>query len=440
MSFADALELRRARSDLLRAHDAEVARARHESDAARLLGGPKIDLAAMQIEGSKTLEMAVTTPAMGSIIPSLNLDLSEKIDIGGPRAMVNMTWPIYTGGAVSAKQEALRRKIDETDAARSAEREKIEASLAVAYWGVQLAREVEALHAAMLADEEAEVRRARAFEAKGVISKIERMSVEVSRDAAKRSLIAATTEKEAAETALRNQLREATLPELSTPLFVLEGDLGSLDDWLMRAMRSSPVLAQIDAQGAQAEAGVAGAKSAWKPKVFAFGSKNLIKHYLTIPEPDWIAGVGVEITLWSNRDRASSVAAASSLVDKAKAARCEAENEIRTAVETAFLRVNDARESYRLTAGTLALAEENLRLRRASFAEGLSTAIDLSNARTQLTAAQIALRAAAYKFVAAWATLHAVSGEMPDFIASLDRSDLVAVPDASKHAATELNN
>lgn len=98
---------------------------------------------------------------------------------------------------------------------------------------------------------------------------------------------------------------------------------------------------------------------------------------------------------------------------------------------TAFLRVNDARESYRLTAGTLALAEENLRLRRAGFAEGLSTAIDLSNARTQLTAAQIALRAAAYKFVAAWATLHAVSGEMPRFLESLNRSDLVAVPSST---------
>lgn len=441
MSFADALELRRSRSDLLRAHDAEVAHAMHASDAAKFLGGPKVDIAAMQIEGTKTIELGIDTPAIslppmgsgtaGITVPSMSLNMSEKMDIGGPRAMLNFTWPLYTGGAVSAKQEALRRKVDETGAARDAERERIDAGLAIAYWGVQLAREVEALHAGMLADEEAEVKRAIAFEEKGVISKLERMSVEVSRDAAKRAWIAAQTEREAAETQLRNALREETLPELSTPLFILEGDLGTLDDWTARAMRASPVLAQIDAQTAQAEAGVAGAKSAYHPKIFAFGSKNLIKHYLTLPEPDWIAGVGVTFTLWSNQDRASSVAAASSVVDKARAARNEAGTEIRTAVETAFLRVNDAREAYRLTAGTLALAEENLRLRRAGFAEGLSTAIDLSNARTQRTAAQIALRAAAYKFVAAWATLHAVSGEMPQFLASLDRSDLVAVPSSS---------
>lgn len=442
MSFADALELRRSRSDLLRAHDAEVAHAQHQSDAAKFLGGPKVDIAAMQVEGTKTVELGLDTPNItlpvgigGQLtpitIPAMNLNFSEKIDIGGPRAMLNFNWPLYTGGAVSAKQEALRRKVDETAYARDAEREKIDAGLAMAYWGVQLAREVERLHAGMLADEEAEVKRAQAFEAKGVISKLERMSVEVSRDAAKRAWISAQTEREAAETQLRNALREDALPELSTPLFILEGDLGTLDDWTARAMLASPVLAQIDAQTAQAEAGVQGAKSLYHPKVFAFGTKNLVKHYLTLPEPDWIAGIGVTFTLWSNQDRASSVAAATSVVDKARAARNEARTEIRTAVETAFLRVNDARESYRLTAGTLALAEENLRLRRAGFAEGLSTAIDLSNARTQLTAAQIALRAAAYKFVAAWATLHAVSGEMPRFLESLNRSDLVAVPSST---------
>jgi outer membrane protein TolC len=43
----------------------------------------------------------------------------------------------------------------------------------------------------------------------------------------------------------------------------------------------------------------------------------------------------------------------------------------------------------------MSLAAENLRLREASFAEGLSTAIDLREARTQLVGAEIAQRAAA---------------------------------------------
>ena len=192
-------------------------------------------------------------------------------------------------------------------------------------------------------------------------------------------------------------------------------------------MSTSPVLAQAGALEAQAEQGVAAAKSTYKPQVFAFGMKNFAKHYLTLVEPDWIAGIGVKFTLWSNRDRTASIASAESMSRKAGAARKEAENDVLAAVEVAWLRAVEARDEYRLTASTVALAKEALRMREKSFAEGLSTALDVSNARTQMIGAEIARCAAAYKFVAGWTALHAASGAMPDFIASLSRSDLEAV-------------
>ena len=84
----------------------------------------------------------------------------------------------------------------------------------------------------------------------------------------------------------------------------------------------------------------------------------------------------------------------------------------------------------------MALAAENLRLREASFAEGLSTAIDLREARTQLVGAEIAQRAAAYKFVVSWAMLHTTAGVMPDFEATLGRSDFVNAQQMHKTQAS----
>ena len=49
------------------------------------------------------------------------------------------------------------------------------------------------------------------------------------------------------------------------------------------------------------------------------------------------------------------------------------------------------------------------------------------SARTQLIGAQIAQRAAAFKFVVAWVRLHAASGVMPEFMQTLTRADLVPV-------------
>ena len=435
MTFDDARAIYREKSALFRVDAAEVERARAAAESAKALSGPRVDLIAMHVEGKKEIEIDVPEKiqSAGKLLGRYNLPVSIpssygiNYDLGGPRAVVQATWPLYTGGRISAQQNALAHKVREAEALQSERVEEKDAELAQRYWGVQLARSVAQLRESRLADEEAQVVRAKRFEAKGLISKLERMSVEVSRDTAKREATAAETSARVAEAELMAELREKTLPELSTPLFVLTGDLGTLSGWQKKARLNSPLLRKTDAQIQQAQEGVRAAKGNFHPQVFAFGMKNLVKHYLTPVEPDWMAGIGVKFTLWDNKDRMSDISAAKALVTKATAAREETDNKLMSAVEVAFLRTTEAREEYDLTVSTVALAAENLRLREKSFSEGLSTALDVREARTQLTGAEIAQRAAAYKFVVSWAMLHASSGAMPEFSDSLRRADLTAV-------------
>lgn len=431
LSFDEARTRLHGTADRLRIGDAQIAHDQNKEEAARAMDGPQIDLSAMQVWGSKTVEMSFDNPLAGTSLPIPlpgSFDIGMKEDIGGPRASLNMVWPLYTGGMITAKQEALRHKVTQSRAERDATEQTLDTELAAKYWGVQLARSVEALRSQMLEDEEESLARAKRFEERGVIAPIERMTVEVSRDTAKRELIVAQTNRRVAETELGHLLKTDAIPELRTPLFVIDGDLGTLTDWTEKALRLNPQLTGVRAQRNQALEGVKAAEGAFHPKLFAYGQKNLIKHYLTLPEPDWIAGIGVTFTLWSQSDRRASLRAAEALVTKADAAHSEVENALKNAVEVAYLRVTEARHEYRLTESTVALARENLRLREKSFAEGLSTALDLNTARSQLTGAEIARRGAAYKFVVSWAMLHAASGDMPGFLASLSRSDLVVTP------------
>ena len=435
MTFDDARAIYREKSALFRVDAAEVERARATAESAKALSGPRVDLIAMHVEGKKEIEIDVLEKiqSAGQLLGHAGMPVSIpstygiNYDLGGPRAVLQATWPLYTGGRISAQQDALAHKVREAEALQSERVEEKDAELAQRYWGVQLARSVAQLRESRLADEEAQVVRAKRFEAKGLISKLERMSVEVSRDTAKREATAAETSARVAEAELTAELREKTLPELSTPLFVLTGDLGTLSGWQKKARLNSPLLRKTDAQIQQAQEGVRAAKGNFHPQVFAFGMKNLVKHYLTPVEPDWMAGIGVKFTLWDNKDRMSDISAAKALVTKATAAREETDNKLMSAVEVAFLRTTEAREEYDLTVSTVALAAENLRLREKSFSEGLSTALDVREARTQLTGAEIAQRAAAYKFVVSWAMLHASSGAMPEFSDSLKRADLRAV-------------
>ncbi len=433
LDFSAARTLAHARADSIKAEDAETAKRQHEAKSAKSLHGPKVVFDAKQVWGSKSVDIGPIN--MGSVLGSslppqlsgmLNLgetSLGYREDLDGPRAALSLEMPLYTGGAITAKVAAAEEAVAESRAQTQVVRDQLDAELAQKYFAVQLARSVVGLRESMLEQQEFEVKKALRYEATGTISKLERMTVEVNRDAARRALMSAQTNCAVAERELAGLLRVEEIGALSDPLFVLSADLGSVGDWVDKALAFSPVIQTIDAKRRQADQGVAAAKSAWHPQLYAFATGNLIKHYLSITEPDWIAGIGVRFTLWDNKDRNESIAAARSLVVKAQAARSEAVNQLTTAVQTAYLRSNQAREEYRLTDSTLALARENLRLREKSFSEGLSRADEVNDARNKLLEAQIARRLAAYRFVAAWAALNGVAGTMHDFESSIRRSD-----------------
>lgn len=422
LDFSQARQLAHDRVDSIKVEAAETAKREGEAKSARSLHGPKIELDSKQIWGRKTLDYG--TVNLGGLIPGFHLppiDLYHEEDIGGPRAAINAQLPIYMGGAINAKVRAADEAVYESQARTQAQRDTVDTELAQKYFAVQLARSIERLQNEMLHQQELEVRKALRFEKTGTISRLERMAVEVNRDTAKRELLTAQTNRRVAESELAGLLREENVRELKTPLFVVTEDIGTLKSWQDKALGASPVLKSVVAQRRQAEQGVTAAKAAWHPQIYAFANYNMIKHYLTIPEPDWIAGIGLKFTLWDNKDRNASIAAANSLVTKAQAAHDEARNRIQTAVQTAYLKSNEAREAYRLTDSTLSLAKENLRLREKGFSEGLSTADEVNDARTKLLAAEIARRVAAYRFVVSWAMLNAACGDMNAFEQSVTR-------------------
>ena len=422
LDFSQARQLAHDRVDSIKVEAAETAKRESEAKSARSLHGPKIELDSKQIWGRKTLDYG--TVNLGGLIPGLPrppIDLYHEEDIGGPRAAINAQLPIYMGGAINAKVRAADEAVYESQARTQAQRDTVDTELAQKYFAVQLARNIERLQNEMLHQQELEVRKALRFEKTGTISRLERMAVEVNRDTAKRELLTAQTNRRVAESELAGLLREENVGELKNPLFVVTEDIGTLKSWQDKALGASPVLKSVVAQRRQAEQGVTAAKAAWHPQVYAFANYNMIKHYLTIPEPDWIAGIGLKFTLWDHKDRNASIAAANSLVTKAQAAHDEARNRIQTAVQTAYLKSNEAREAYRLTDSTLSLAKENLRLREKGFSEGLSTADEVNDARTKLLAAEIARRVAAYRFVVAWAMLNAACGDMNAFEQSVTR-------------------
>ena len=427
---------------MLKMSRADIEQRQEQVRESRSLSGPKISLNAQQVEGRKDINMSLdnplsslsSNPLLGPVLgPEASAFLGQdKIkfnfeeDISGPRASIDMMWPIYTGGAISAKQQATRAALRQAQAGLDKTKDELDSLLVQKYFGVQLARSVEKLRADLLKQQERDLNRAKRFEKAGMIAKIERLSAQVNRDAAERDFVASQTDRKVAETELAELLREDSVGRLDTPMFVTD-DLKTLPYWQDLALSHNPILKALDAQYEQAQMGVQAAKGSYHPQVYLFGHYNMIKHYLTLPEPDWIAGIGVSFTLWDNRDRSARVGSARALVNKARVAQSHARNEINKVVEVAWLKSNQALEQYRLTTSSIELAKENVRLRERSFKEGLSTVDDVNDARNKLIAAQVAQRVAAYRFVVAYSLLHAASGRMMDFMNAFSRSDITVL-------------
>jgi outer membrane protein TolC len=414
LSFEAARSLLLAKSDLLKAGEAGIRKQELEIKAVESLGLPELTLNASQIYGRKNFDL--------SELP-IGIDAYDY-NFDGPRSSLLMAWPIYSGGKIGAVKKLRDAELSGAKAELSEIEERLDFQLIARYFGLRLAVVVEDLRLNQLKQAERQLASARRFEAQGQISSLERLSGEVARDEVARDLVKSQRERESAAAGLSSMLRQSGRPMPSTALFVITSPIKPLNEWLSDAELHNPKLAIIKAKGQAADQGIAVAKSEFLPQIFAFGQYNLITEYLTPIEPDWIAGIGVNIKLFSGEDRASKVGAARAQKEQISALEAEAGNNLRNSVESAWLRVEQAREQFRLFDSSVALARENLRLRERAFEEGQSVAIDVNEARNSLIRAETGRAQIAYEFVVSLGALLEASSQIERFPEFMKRAEV----------------
>ena len=406
LSIEQARSALQGSSDKLRAAAEDINRRELDAKAAETLGYPDLQIGLNQVYGRKEIDIS-PVPIIGAIRTTGSLD--------GPRSPLSSTWPLYTGGKIGAVQSALAAEVQAATAQRRTVEDQLERDLVQRYFRVRLARQLVGLRKQQLAQSERQLAQAKAFEAQGQISKVERLSIQVARDDTARDLNRAESDDRIAEAGLRRMLRTDEVLNISTPLFMLTQPLPPLADWLRDAARANPTLATLDAKTVVASQGVLIAKSEFLPSVGAFADYELIKNYLSLIEPNWKAGIGISFKLFSREDRSSKVGAASAQQRQVEAQRAEVLNDIKLAVEASWMRTEQAREQFLLLESGLELTRENLRLRERGFAEGQATSLDVNEARNAVTRAEVGRAQLAYEYVVALAALLETSGQSPRF-------------------------
>jgi len=331
------------------------------------------------------------------------------------RPTLTVLWPLYTGGLSDATQSAAEAGARQAEAELVATSDALTLQLVVAYFGQQVAAHTLETSRQNLARFQTHLDNALKMETQGLLSKAQRLQMQVARDAAERQALRAQNDYETALSVLTRTLNESRVVQPLTPLFASSVPLAPMQGFVDTGRTRSPTVARLIALREVADSGVKAAEAASLPRLYGFGSYNFNANHAVLPDPDWIVGVGLHYPIFSNVDRKQAESAARARQQQAQTTVDQARNDVETLIVRSYQGVETARRQFLLLSSNIEAAEENVRVQTIGFREGEAGAASLIDAQVALSIAQTQRAAAAFEYDVSLARLLAASGQMGEY-------------------------
>ena len=344
-------------------------------------------------------------------IPDFELDVQDE-DFW--QADLTMTWPIFTGGRILAANRAADAQVQASEAKVHSTESRLISELAGRYFRLRLAREMIDLRRETLDAMAQHLYKAQKFEENGMIAKGERLHAEVSYANADKELKGAIRDADIALASLNNILSLQESIEPVSPLFILT-TIQPMTYFQGKAQERNPVLEQIAMQRVIAHQGYKKEIASFSPNVYLFGTRKLYTKDATILEPDWIAGIGVDLTIFEGFSRSKQVNAAKFQEQEVMYLEKKMRRDIGTLVSTLYQELMKAQEQFDTLKTSRISAEEYFRVRSRAFEAGYATSLDVVDAQLALSRIKWEQLAAAYKYDITLARLLEASGSSKDF-------------------------
>lgn len=422
LSFPEALDQMRSGDETLQASRTLEQQRIYEQRSATGLQLPTIDGSArfnrmndpivIDLEQARQLLLALNPQVPPGAIPPL------RIGVQGEhfwRANLRITQPLYTGGKISAAKRAAEAHVRDSGESRRDTEQTLTTDLVRRYYGLQLVEQVRDLRAGMLETLKQHSYVARRLFEEGQIARPERLHAEVTEAEAERELRAAEYDVELARTGLQVLVPAAGDDVSATSPLFLRSDIGPLENYRSASQASNPNLRRLDAQHDLAQQGIRAARSEYLPTVAAFGYRELWEPDLTILDPTWVVGFGVQWNFFDGGRKQNQLRAAREQQRRVELLQSKAEREVAALVKRNFQSVQKARDVYETLLKTAELADENVRIRTRAFEEGFATSLEVVDAQLTRQAVQLQRLSAAYSYVVALAELLESSGQSERF-------------------------
>lgn len=436
-----------ADNDRLQAMREEVVEAKHQQDGAADLYWPEVSVSAsylyldddITLSPSQILDSMAGGDQLGPVLASMaagygmtmsQLDNALTVTIADrdqATSSISALWPLYTGGRITAAQDAAQGKVHEADnRLLDTKREQFE-SLVRYYFSVVLAGKILTTRQEV----ESGLRQHRdhsvLLEAQGQIARVERMQAEAALDKATVERKKAGRDLEIAGAALSRMLKTEQSVEPVDGLFLNE-TLPAMSGFINSALAGYPGLAILRAKREQAEALVKSEKGKYHPTLAAFGNYSLYEEESLATElmPDWIVGVSLNLPILDRSGRSGKLAAAQSTIRRIDLLMAQARSDISLLVEKNYRQAQQALEEYEGLGSSLQLAKVTVDLRKKAFNQGVSTSLDVVDAEMFLASVKTQRAAASYHYIRALAALCGAAGQ-PERFFQFQQQDSIGV-------------
>jgi TolC family type I secretion outer membrane protein len=343
--------------------------------------------------------------------------LNHPDAINNSATVLNMEWPIYTGGQVGLRVDQARIQVQ--GATRQAERVKQEliARTVSAYSGLVLAKAnlnviEEAIHTASAYRDMIETR----YQS-GLSVKSDALRAQVRVAELEQERIQAESQIRVAQ-AMLNSILGRSIDENFDVVDVLNAPRAipaeRIDFWEEKALQTRPDLAAIRLKKEMADKEVARAKAEHLPQLALVGNYEINSEKFDDAGTNYTLGAMVKLNLYSGQRISGKTREAEAAVKQVAAIQREMDSAVLVQTRQAYLRLQSAYNRISVAQASIAQAEEGLKIVRDRYENGLYPLVSLLDAELSLKQARTAHIQALYDYLVATAELRLASGTIDE--------------------------
>ena len=348
--------------------------------------------------------------------PIMNMDWQYRLQRRSFGSLgVVLTMPIYAGGRINVANRAAKLNIDIAEQQLNGVENTLVTELVERYYGVVLAREVVDVRGEMVESVNKHLSDARMMEDEGLVAHSAVLYIEYKLSEAKRDYTDAVHKLEVAKLALQTTVKGELEINPLDKMFI-DSNVYSIDYYREMAIKLNPIICGANTTKHLSEEGVALAKSALLPEVFAIGGASLYNYQISSLVPRWVVGVGARFTIFGGMEARrmymaaqNSARSVSDIVEKTK-------DDVLLLVDKEYYTLINSIYAIESCQRSIDFAESYYTTIQEGFIEGVSSSTDLMDARTELAATRVEYLNSVYNYCLSLARLLEAAGLSNSFV------------------------